>query len=187
MSGWASVHCLVGDTSIRMAIALLEIPVSGWLSLCWRYQCQDGCHFVGDTSVRIDVTLLEIPVSGWLSLCWRYQGQDGPVYLDLYILWVGCIDCLYLTCTHCIICFHESWQDDWYVDPWIKFSPWVPELREQCLCVLCAPSPLNSVKFSLNLTYATVISTFPDLLLKYSLEMFKNKCSLRVLPSVIKY
>jgi hypothetical protein len=49
------------------------------------------------------------------------------------------------------------------------------------------PSPLNSVKFSLNSTYATVSCTFPNLSLKFGLGMSKNKCSLRVLPSVIKY
>ena len=46
------------------------IPASGWLSLCWRYQHQDGHYFVGDTSVRMAVVLLEIPVSGWTCLSW---------------------------------------------------------------------------------------------------------------------
>ena len=49
VSGLLSVRRFVGDTSIRMAIASLEILVSGWLTLCWRYQCQDSCCCVGDT------------------------------------------------------------------------------------------------------------------------------------------
>ena len=43
-----------GDTSVRMGIALLEIPMSRWMSWCNKL---DG----GDTSVRMAVTLLEIP------------------------------------------------------------------------------------------------------------------------------
>ena len=41
-----------------MVVTLLEIPVSGWSLLCWRYQCQDGCHFVGDTRDRMDLFIL---------------------------------------------------------------------------------------------------------------------------------
>ena len=112
VSGWPLACHFIGDTKIRMAITLLEIPVSGRSSLCWRYQHQDGCHFVGDTSVRMVVTLLEIPVSGWLLFCWRYQHQDGLDYYDLYLLRVGHIDCLYPTCTHWVIRCCESWQDE---------------------------------------------------------------------------
>ena len=85
---------------------MVEIPVSGWLLLCWRYQCQDGHHFVGDTSVRMVITLLEIPVSGWSLLCWRYQCQDGCHFvgdtrdrMDLFIL-----ICIYSELDALIVC-----------------------------------------------------------------------------------
>ena len=147
VSGWPLVCRFIGDTRIRMVIALLEIPVSGRLSLCWRYKSQDGCYFVGDTSVRMAVTLLEIPASGWTCLSWF-------VFTPSWTHWLIVSD------LHTL-----GYSLPWVLVGWINLL--IPELREQGLCVLCALSPLNSVKFCLNLTYATVISTFPDLLLKY--------------------
>ena len=87
------------------------------------------------------------------------------------------------------------------MDPDLNSGPWLSGLwdsimgtddvscHQDCLLIsaLWALSPLNRVKFSLNSTYATVSCTFPNLFLKFSLGMSKNKCSLRVLPSVIKY
>ena len=66
VSGWLSVHHFVGDTSIRMAIALLEIPMLGWM-----------CNIVDGGDRHVMYWMVDIPVSGWPSLCWRYQCQDG--------------------------------------------------------------------------------------------------------------
>ena len=43
VSGWMCNIVLDGGDSRHVMYWMVEIPVSGWPLLCWRYPCQDGC------------------------------------------------------------------------------------------------------------------------------------------------